>query len=136
MAAAALACGLFAALPVVAATHTARYDSSVTISFQRGHPHGEGDEFSGVVVSQQNRCQIHRTVAVRKRVDGPDQLIGTDLTNKQGRWGAEGTRNEGRDLLRAGEKEGPSQERKSPPRLQAGDLERSRGPRQAIGASS
>jgi hypothetical protein len=86
VAATALACGLFAALAVVAAAHTARYDSSVTISFQRGHPHGEGDEFSGLVVSQKNRCQIHRTVAVRKRVDGPDPLIGTDLTNKQGRW--------------------------------------------------
>jgi hypothetical protein len=86
VAATALGCGLFAALAVVATAHTARYDSSVTISFKRGHPHGEGDEFSGVVVSQKNRCQIHRTVAVRKRVDGPDQLIGTDLTNKNGRW--------------------------------------------------
>jgi hypothetical protein len=86
VAATALACGLFAALAVVATAHTARYDSSVTISSQRGHPHGEGDEFSGMVVSQKNRCQIHRTVVVRKRVDGPDPLIGTDLTNKNGRW--------------------------------------------------
>ena len=85
-AAVALAGGAFALLAVVAAAHTARYDSTVTISFQRGHPHGEGDEFSGMVVSQKSRCMIHRKVAVRKRVDGPDPLIGTDSTNKDGQW--------------------------------------------------
>jgi hypothetical protein len=83
---AALACGAFALLAVVAAAHTARYDSTVTISFQRGHPHGDSDEFSGVVVSQKVRCKVQRTVAVRKRVDGPDPLIGTDSTNKHGQW--------------------------------------------------
>ena len=49
-AAAALAGGAFALLTVVAAAHTARYDSTVTIAFQRGH-HGESDDFSGKVVS-------------------------------------------------------------------------------------
>lgn len=82
---AALACGVFAALAAVAVAHTARYDSSVTISFQRGH-HGGSDEFSGLVVAPKARCEVHRTVAVKKRVDGPDQLIDTDLTNKDGQW--------------------------------------------------
>ena len=83
--AAALSCGAFALFAIVAAAHTARYDSTVTISFQRGH-HGESDEFSGMVISQKNRCQIHRRVVVRKRVDGADPAIGTDATNRDGRW--------------------------------------------------
>ena len=83
-AATALAAGVFALLAVVAAAHTARYDSTVTIHFQRGH--GERGAFSGKVISQKARCQIDRTVAVRKRVDGPDRLIGTDRTNTEGEW--------------------------------------------------
>jgi Spy/CpxP family protein refolding chaperone len=84
VAAAALAGGAFALLAVVAAAHTARYDSTVTIHFQSDH--GKHGTFKGKVVSQKTRCQIRRTVAVRKRVDGPDPLIGTDMTNKDGQW--------------------------------------------------
>ena len=84
-AAAALAGGAFALLTVVAAAHTARYDSTVTIAFQRGH-HGETDDFSGKVVSVKSRCERQRTVAVKKRVDGADPLIGADVTNKDGEW--------------------------------------------------
>jgi hypothetical protein len=84
VAVAALACAAFALLAVVAAAHTARYDSTVTIRFQSDH--GKHGAFKGKVISQKDRCTVHRTVAVRKRVDGPDELIGTDLTNKDGRW--------------------------------------------------
>jgi hypothetical protein len=85
VAAVVLGCAVFAVSAVVAAAHTARYDSSVTISFQRGH-HTESDAFSGRVISTKARCQIHRTVAVKMRVDGPDPVIGTDLTNKDAEW--------------------------------------------------
>jgi hypothetical protein len=84
VAVAALACAAFALLAVVAAAHTARYDSTVTIHFQSDH--GKHGAFKGKVISQKDRCQINRTVAVRKRVDGPDRLIGTDTTNKDGQW--------------------------------------------------
>jgi hypothetical protein len=80
----ALACGLFAAFAVVATAHTARYDSTVTIHFQSDH--GKHGTFKGKVISQKERCKVRRTVAVRERVDGPDQLIGTDRTNQEGRW--------------------------------------------------
>jgi hypothetical protein len=85
VATAALACSAFAVLAVVAAAHTARYDSLVSISFQRGH-HGESDAFKGKIVSLNDRCERHRTVGVRMRVDGPDPLIGADLTNRDGEW--------------------------------------------------
>jgi hypothetical protein len=80
-----LACFAFAALAVVAVAHTVRYDSLVSISFQRGH-HGESDTFKGKVVSLKDRCERNRTVAVKRRVDGPDPVLGTDTTNKDGEW--------------------------------------------------
>src|SRR5215212_11390256 len=83
--AAALTCSALAALAVVAIAHTARFDSLVSISFQRGH-HNEGDTFKGKVVSLKDRCERHRTVAVKRRLDGPDALIGTDITNRDGEW--------------------------------------------------
>ena len=83
--AAALAFAAFAGLAVIAAAHTARYDSLVSISFQRGH-HGDSDAFKGKVVSLKDRCERNRTVAVKRRLDGPDTLIGTDVTNKDGEW--------------------------------------------------
>jgi hypothetical protein len=83
--AAALACSALAALAVVALAHTVRFDSTVTISFQRGH-HNEADTFSGRVISVKGACERHRTVAVKRRLDGPDALVGTDVTNRDGKW--------------------------------------------------
>ena len=82
---AALACSALAALAVVAAAHTARYDSTVTINFQPGH-RDVSDSFSGKVLSVQDRCESHRKVSVRRRLDGPDALVGTDLTDRDGDW--------------------------------------------------
>ena len=80
-----LACSALAAMAVVAAAHTARYDSTVTISFQPGHRE-VSDTFSGKVVSVKDRCEKNRTVNVRRRLDGPDALVGTDLTDADGDW--------------------------------------------------
>jgi hypothetical protein len=83
--AAALACSVLAALAAVAIAHTVRFDSTVTISFQRSH-HNEADSFSGRVISLKGACERHRTVAVKRRLDGPDDLVGTDVTNRDGEW--------------------------------------------------
>ena len=72
-------------MAVVAAAHTARYGSTVTIRFQPGHRE-VSDTFSGRVVSVKDRCERHRTVNVRRRLDGPDALVGTDLTDADGDW--------------------------------------------------
>jgi hypothetical protein len=82
---AALACSAFATLAAVAVAHTARYDSTVTISFHRGH-RSESDTFSGKVISVKDRCEKHRKVVVRRRLDGPDALVGTALTDTAGDW--------------------------------------------------
>src|SRR5215210_158914 len=81
----AIACVAIAGLAVMAAAHTARHDSLVSIRFQRGHQ-GSPDTFSGRVVSTNVRCERNRIVAVRQRVDGPDPLVGTDSTNSDGEW--------------------------------------------------
>ena len=81
----ALACSAFAAFAIVAAARTMRYDSTVTISFHRGHHH-QGESFSGKVISVKHRCSRHRDVVVRRRLDGPNPLIGTDFTNRHGDW--------------------------------------------------
>jgi hypothetical protein len=82
---AALACSAFAALAVVAAAHTARFNSIVTISFQPGHGQAN-DTFSGMVVSRKGRCQRHRAVVVRRRVVGPDLRVGATFTDRDGHW--------------------------------------------------
>ena len=82
---AALACAAFAVVAVVAAAHTARYDSRVTISFQRGHGQG-GDTFSGRVISVKKPCERNRRVDVRMRLEGPDALVGTTFTDRDGHW--------------------------------------------------
>jgi hypothetical protein len=74
-----------ASFAVVAVAHTVRFDSKVTIGFHRGH-HAESDAFNGKVSSQQGRCERARTVAVKRRLDGPDALVGTDVTNRDGEW--------------------------------------------------
>jgi hypothetical protein len=86
VATAALASSALAVLAVVAAAHTARFNSTVTISFQRGHSHESDDTFSGEVTSAKHRCERHRKVVLRERVDGPDVLFGKDLTNRDGEW--------------------------------------------------
>ena len=82
---AALTGGAFAVLAVVAAAHTARYESTVTIDFQRGHG-SQNDIFSGRVSSEKVRCERHRRVTVRRRLAGPDQLVGTAITDRDGHW--------------------------------------------------
>jgi hypothetical protein len=57
----------------------------VTISFQRGHGQ-ESDTFSGKVVSVKTRCERHRKVNVRRRLEGPDALVGTAFTDRDGHW--------------------------------------------------
>jgi hypothetical protein len=81
----ALACAALAGLAVVAAAHTARFNSTVTISFQPGHGQ-ESDTFSGKVVSVKGRCERHRKVNVRRRLEGPDALVGAALTDRDGHW--------------------------------------------------
>jgi hypothetical protein len=80
-----LACAALAALVAVAVAHTARYDSTVTIHFQPGH--GDvSDTFSGRVISVKALCERHRQVDVRRRLEGPDELLGTTFTDRDGHW--------------------------------------------------
>jgi hypothetical protein len=80
--AAALACAALAAMAVVAAGHTARFQSTVTIHFRAAH-----DEFEGKVKSQRFGCEVNRRVAVLRKRPGADATIGADFTNADGEWG-------------------------------------------------
>jgi hypothetical protein len=82
---AALAGGAVAVLAVVAAAHTARYESTVTIHFQRGQG-AQSDTFSGRVSSVKARCERKRQVNVRRRLEGPDLLVGMAITDRDGHW--------------------------------------------------
>jgi hypothetical protein len=82
---AALAGAAFAVLAVVATAHTARFESTVTIHFQRGQG-AQSDAFSGRVTSAKARCERKRQVNVRRRLEGPDLLVGTAITDRDGHW--------------------------------------------------
>jgi hypothetical protein len=80
-----LACAALVAFAVVAAAHTARYDATVTIKFQRGQ-RNVSDTFSGRVASAKNRCERGRQVDLQRRLEGPDALVGTAVTDQDGHW--------------------------------------------------
>ncbi len=82
IAATALVC---AGLVAVAAAHTVKYDSTVTIHQKKNGT--APDSFAGRVICQQNvRCESNRTVKVKQVVAGPDILVGTDVTDANGNW--------------------------------------------------
>ena len=83
--AALLACSALATFAIVAAARTARFNSTVTIGFQRGHGQ-ESDTFSGRVKSRHQACQAHRRIKLLQRVKGPDAPIGKTRSTRLGHW--------------------------------------------------
>jgi hypothetical protein len=71
------------ALAVGPASAAAPYTSKVTLSEHLPNWHGEvlSSKFGGV-----RSCERKRLVKVYMRRDGRDLLIGTDLSNRSGRW--------------------------------------------------
>jgi hypothetical protein len=72
-----------------AAGHTARYDSTVTIKFNKPKPNDPYSTatFDGTVKSTKPRCEKNRAVTVRMRTaDGSNPAVGTDVTDQNGVW--------------------------------------------------
>ncbi|HEX5929213.1 MAG TPA: hypothetical protein VFY48_07460 [Solirubrobacterales bacterium] len=42
--------------------------------------------FNGTVQSSKSACRKNRTVKLYRVAGGPDKLLGTDKTNKKGKW--------------------------------------------------
>lgn len=67
------------------ASAAAPYQTKVTIA--RGGPTWHGDvKSAGSLLHGVRSCERKRLVKMYKRQDGPDLLIGTDLSNRSGRW--------------------------------------------------
>jgi hypothetical protein len=80
-----LGCAALAAFAVVAAAHTAFFDSTVTIHFKKGN-HGAAAEFSGAVSSAKLPCE-QRTVKLYEKHPGTaDELIATTSSDIKGDW--------------------------------------------------
>ena len=72
-----------------AAGHTARFDATVTIKFNKAKPNDPyaTASFDGTVNSTKPRCEKNRTVTVRMRTpDGSNPVVGTDTTDANGAW--------------------------------------------------
>ncbi len=65
-----------------------RVESVVTIRYS-----GERDAFQGRVSSAEERCVRNRKVLLKKVVkDGPNRVVGRDVTNREGRYRMDGFR--------------------------------------------
>jgi hypothetical protein len=73
----ALAAVAFAA--AATAGNVVRIDSKIRLSDQF-------PAFHGKVISDNHACEVQRTVKMKRVRSGPDQVLGTDQTNGQGRW--------------------------------------------------
>ena len=80
---------LLVATAAVVSAHDARYDSSVSIRYDRPN-------FEGRVRSERDFCENNRTVQVFKVRRGVDRLIGQDQTNKNGFYSVRKTGARGR----------------------------------------
>ena len=60
-----------------------KYNTQVTINFVGGT---YGDKFNGKVKSPNKKCRKGRTVVVKRNESGSDPKIGTDKSNKKGKW--------------------------------------------------
>ncbi len=78
VAASALAASALA--PAVASA--ANFGSQVSIGFTRS----PSDRFRGKVTSSKASCYRNRKVAVYRRLNGPDHLMGTRTTDTTGAW--------------------------------------------------
>ncbi len=74
----------FAGVVAVAAAHTVRHATTVTIHVKKGSTHKPGS-FDGKVSSDTSRCEVGRTVAVRMG-ETTTVLVGTATTDAKGNW--------------------------------------------------
>ena len=81
LAATALSC---AGLSAVATAHTVKFDSTVTIDYDKNG--NDPDDFDGAVSSDRGRCVRNRTIEVFRETAGDDALIGTTTTDAEGNW--------------------------------------------------
>ena len=65
----------------IAAAHSFRADSEVTIRYN-----ADRDRFQGRVISERPRCERNRMVVVFRDTPGRDQRVGADRTNQNGFW--------------------------------------------------
>ncbi len=68
----------------VAAAHTFRADSEVTITYNDAK-----ERFQGRVSSERPRCEKNRLVVVFRDSPGEDAPVGSDMTNDNGFWAVE-----------------------------------------------
>ncbi len=68
----------------IAAAHTVKHDSTVTIHLKRNG--GDPDSFSGKVISDSSRCERNRTIEIYRKREGEDKLIGTTETDADGKY--------------------------------------------------
>lgn len=77
-----------------------KFDSSVSINYQDARkpdpnnpydpydPYGPGSEarFTGKVKSERRKCKKNRKVVVKRELAGKDAKVGSDITNRKGRY--------------------------------------------------
>lgn len=77
-----------AALATLAVTAAAlAVEGSCKLTIRYVPPNGDGDAvFRGALESSKQVCVPHRRIRVKRVRQGPDQLVGSDLTGGTGRW--------------------------------------------------
>ncbi len=84
---------MLAALAVASlatATSALAVQGSSKLTIRYVPPKGDGDAvFRGVLKSNKQVCVPHRRIRVKRVRQGPDQLVGSDLTGGTGRWKVE-----------------------------------------------